>query len=403
MDKRSSRLSLIFSSIGHTYIHMFTAFYFTIVIAIEGVWDQPFYELIRLWTPAALLVGLLALPAGWIADRWSAPAMMVVFFLGMGATAILSGLAAGPVSLLPALAGIGAFAAIYHPVGIPWVIRSARRSVGMALAVNGVFGVFGVGLGAFVAAGLIDLWGWRAAFIVPGMLCLATGFVMLGFVVTGRIKEAPAAVEEAQEAGRGGLIKAVLILLLAVSITGIIFQSMQTVMPKLFAARLSDFLGDSVFGVGFAVFAVYGISAFAQLLGGVLSDRVPLKVVYLATWIVQAPLLWLMAQIGGAPLVLLALVLISGNTASLPAENLLLAHFTPAKHHGLAFGVKFVLAFGLAPLAIELVALIQRRTGGFDVLFMLLGAAAIGVILIVGLLLPSAGPGRKLTGPAAAE
>ena len=403
MDKTSSRLSLIFSSIGHTYIHMFTAFYFTIVIAIEGVWDQPFHELIQLWTPAAFLVGVLALPAGWAADRWSAAGMMVIFFLGMGVTAILSGLAGGPISLLPAMAGIGAFAAIYHPVGIPWVIRSARRSVGMALAINGVFGGLGVGLGALVAAGLIDLVGWRAAFIVPGVFCLITGLVMLGFVATGRIKEAPVAAIQAKAAGRGGLVKAVAILLLAVSITGIIFQSMQTVMPKLFAARLADYLDDSVFGVGFAVFAVYGVSAFAQLLGGVLSDRVPLKLVYLMTWIVQAPLLWLMAQIGGAPAVLFALILVSSNTASLPAENLLLAHFTPAKHHGLAFGVKFVLAFGLAPLAIELVALIQRRTGGFDALFLILGVAAVAVIVFVGLLLPSVGSGRKLAQPVAAE
>lgn len=402
MDKTSSRLSLIFSSIGHAYIHMFTAFYFTIVISIEGVWDQPFHELIRLWTPAAALVGVLALPAGWLADRWSAPGMMVIFFLGLGLTAIISGLAGGPVSLVIALAGIGAFAAIYHPVGIPWVIRSARRSIGMALALNGIFGVLGVGLAALVAGGLIDLLSWRAAFIVPGVICLITGLVMLGFVAAGRIYETEVAPVEEKSAGHDGRVRAVVILLLTVSVTGIIFQAMQTVMPKLFAGQLSDIFDDSVFGVGAAVFAVYAVSAFAQLLGGALSDRLPLKFVYLLSWVLQAPLLWLMAQIGGAPLVLLALILVSSNTASLPAENLLLAHFTPAKHHGLAFGVKFVLAFGLAPLAIELVALIQRHTGGFDVLFMLLGTAAIAVIAVVSML-PSAGPARRSTQAVAAE
>jgi len=395
-------LSLIFSSIGHAYIHMFTAFYFTIVIAIEGVWDQPFYELIRLWTPAALLVGVLALPAGWLADRWSAPGMMVVFFLGMGVTAILSGLADGPGSMLLTLAGIGAFAAIYHPVGIPWVIRSARRSVGMALALNGIFGLLGVGLAALVSGGLIDLLSWRAAFIIPGASSVVTGLVMLGFVVTGRIREAKAAPVAQKSAGYDGRVRAVVILLLTVSVTGIVFQSMQTVMPKLFAGRLSDFFDDRVFGVGASVFAVYAFSALAQLLGGALSDRLPLKLVYIMSWVLQAPLLWLMAQIGGAPLVLLALFLVSSNAASLPAENMLLAHFTPAKYHGLAFGAKFVLAFGLAPLAIELVALIQRRTGSFEVLFMLLGTAAAAVVLVVSLL-PSAGPARRDSDAVAAE
>ncbi len=393
MDKLSARLSLIFSCVGHAYIHMFTAFYFTIVIAIERVWEQPFHELIRLWTPAALLVGVLALPAGWLADRWSTLGMMVIFFIGLGLSAILSGLAGGSTGLVLALAGIGAFAAIYHPVGIPWVIRSARRSVGMALAVNGIFGGLGVGLAALVAGGLIDVLSWRAAFIVPGVLCLATGLVMLGFVATGRLKEVPKAAVEEKSVGQDGRVRAVVILLLTISVTGIIFQAMQTVMPKLFEGRLSDLFDGSVLGIGLSVFAVYAVSSFAQLLGGVLSDRLPLKLVYLLSWMLQAPLLWLMAQIGGMPLVLVALVLVSSNTASLPAENLLLAHFTPAKHHGLAFGVKFVLAFGLAPFAIELVALIQRLTGGFDVLFLLLGAAAVAIVGVVSLL-PSAGRAR---------
>ncbi len=77
-------LSLIFSCLGHAYMHLFTAFYFVIVLALEAVWALPYHELIELWTLGALLVGLGALPAGWLGDRWSAKGMMVVYFLGMG-------------------------------------------------------------------------------------------------------------------------------------------------------------------------------------------------------------------------------------------------------------------------------------------------------------------------------
>jgi MFS family permease len=53
-------------------------------------------------------------------------------------------------ALLLWLTGVGTFAAIYHPVCIPWLVRSTQRARGKALAFNGIFGSLG---GA--AAGMI--------------------------------------------------------------------------------------------------------------------------------------------------------------------------------------------------------------------------------------------------------
>jgi MFS family permease len=92
MAAGSARISLGFSCLGHAYMHVFTAIYFVIVLALEADWGLPYHQLIELWALASLLVGLGALPAGWIADRWSATGMMVVYFLGLGAAGILCGL-----------------------------------------------------------------------------------------------------------------------------------------------------------------------------------------------------------------------------------------------------------------------------------------------------------------------
>ena len=64
MKHDSRRLTFIFSCVGHAYIHMFTAFYFVIVLSLEQDWRMPFHELLELWTLGALLVGVAALPAG---------------------------------------------------------------------------------------------------------------------------------------------------------------------------------------------------------------------------------------------------------------------------------------------------------------------------------------------------
>jgi MFS family permease len=189
MPASSARLSLLFSCLGHAYMHLFTAFYFVIVLALEVDWRLPYHELIKLWTLGALLVGLGALPAGWLGDRWSATGMMVVYFLGLGLAGIVCGLLDTPTALLVGLAAIGLFASIYHPVGIAWLVRNAERR-GKALGINGIFGSVGVALAGLTAGALIDAFGWRAAFIVPGVVSLATGLgllvcLRLGLVVEG--------------------------------------------------------------------------------------------------------------------------------------------------------------------------------------------------------------------------
>ena len=79
-------------------------------------------------------------------------------------------------------------------------------------------------------------------------------------------------------------------------------------------------------------------------------------------------------------------VLVVANTGSLPAENMLLAAATPEQRHGVAFGLKFALAFGAAPLAIKLVAYVNDTTGGFSLLFTILTTVGIGVVVAAALL-----------------
>ena len=384
----SRRLSIAFSCVGHTYIHLFTAFFFTIILALEDVWQLSYADLLDLWLPASLLVGVAALPAGWLGDRWSLSGMMVVFFVGLGATSIGAGLVGGETGMLVALAGIGLFAAIYHPVAIPWVMRSSRVRLGTTLALNGIFGGLGIGLAGIVSGGLIDLYSWRAAFIMPGVICLATGIYMWRLMATGRITE-PAVRSEAQ-AGRPSrevAARAFTVLLATMFLGGLIFHVTQTASPKLFDLRLRQWIGDGTLGVGALVAFVYVTAAFAQFLGGWLADKWPLKLVYILTWALQVPLLLIAAQIGGPLLVLAALLVASANTASLPAENMLLAHYTPPHRHGLVFGIKFVLAFGAAPIGIKLVGWLQAMTGEFVLTYSLMAGTAL-VITVLALLLP---------------
>jgi MFS family permease len=398
MSAGSARLSLVFSCLGHGYMHLFTSFYFVIVLALESAWQLPYHELVGLWTLGAALVGIGALPAGWLADRWSSAGMMVVFFVGLGASSIVCGLVDGRLALLAGLAAIGLFSAIYHPVGIAWLVRNAE-SRGKALGVNGVFGSIGIASAALVAGALIDLYGWRAAFIVPGALCLATGIALWFCLRLGIVTEGERDRQAEPPPSRSDMLRVFAILLFTMLCMGLIFQGTQAALPKVFDIRLRDIAGDGAFGVGAIVAAVYAAGGVMQVIGGHLADRYPLKPVYLGAFLFQVPVLAAVAHFAGLPLIAVAMLTVTLSTVALPAENMLLARYTPQRHHSLAFGVKFVLAFGTAPLALYVVARIQALTGEFVWLFALMAGLALACTL-AALLLP--GRWRRAAVPVAA-
>jgi len=385
----ASRIAVIFSSLGHLYIHLCTAFYFVIVLALEEQWNLPYHELIELWTLGSLLVGVAALPAGLLSDRIGASLMMIVFFVGMGGASIAAGLSSSPRFLMAGLAGIGMFAAIYHPVGIPWLVRNTNIARGKALGINGVFGAAGSALAGLVAGSLIEVLSWRAAFIIPGIVCVLTGVALLLFRRNGLVEDnATTPAETATTTETNGSKRVFPILLVTLFIAGLIFHATQVSLPKFFEQRQDGLVADGAFGVGVLIAIVYGVAGLMQVLGGHLADRFSLKWVYVGAIFVQVPTLWLASMLSGLPLVLVATMMVMANTGALPAENLILAHHTPAHRHGLAFGLKFVLSFGAAPLAVAFVAFVTSRTDELSVVYVLLTVLAF-IAFVAALLLPS--------------
>ncbi len=97
-----------------------------------------------------------------------------------------------------------------------------------------------------------------------------------------------------------------------------------------------------------------------------------------------------MGALTGFPLVFLATLTVMAGAAALPAENMLLSRYTPPGRHGLAFGLKFVLAFGAAPVAVQLVARVSEATGGVIGVFPVLTALA-GTAFLAAATLPGVG------------
>ncbi len=355
-------------------MHMFAAFYFVIVLSIEKTWSISYDELIALWSLGALLVGLGALPAGWLSDRWSRSTMMGIMFIGMGLSSIYCGLSPNKTYLFIGLSFLGLFCSIYHPVGIAWVVNSSFNK-GKALGINGIFGGVGIGSGAFVAGLLIRYFDWRYAFIIPGLVSIIFGFILFYCIFKKSISYINFQTNNIEENNSSNeLFLISFIMLFVIFGLGLTFQILQTSIPKVFDLRIVNL---STFEIGTIIGIIYGAAGIMTFVGGIMADKFSLKKIYVIGIMAQAPCFFCIAYFSGIPLIIVCLIAIIFNSSILPTENILLAKFTPEKHHGLIYGVKFIVAFGSAPLAVLLVSKIYELTLEFTNLFIISGSVMI--------------------------
>ena len=365
-------------------MHMFAAFYFVIILTIEKEWSISYDQLIRLWSLGALLIGLGAIPFGWLSDRWSRSGTMTIMFIGMGLASILCGLSTSISFLFISLSLLGLFCSIYHPVGIPWVIHSANKQ-GRALGINGIFGGVGIGSGAFVAGTLTELLNWQLAFILPGFISIIIGFILIYFIFINKISYKNVFINNIeQDHSRNEMILISLIMLISMFALGLTFHNTQTALPKVFEIRIDNI--NSI-QIGLMIGIIYFISGATTFIGGLLADRFNLKIIYLIGIFLQFPCYLGIAYVSGYSLVVLCILAAVFNASILPTENLLLSKFTPQKYHGVVYGIKFILAFGSGPISVFLISEIYSITLEFTYLF-LINAIMMGLVSIFIIFLP---------------
>ncbi|MDA1324363.1 MAG: MFS transporter [Proteobacteria bacterium] len=383
--------ALVFSNLAHYYNHVIMLLFPTVALVLESEWGLSFGALLQLAFWGYLAYGLAALPAGWLGDRWSTRGMLAVYMLGTGTVTFLTGFARSPLEMAVGLTAMGLFASIYHPVGTSFIVRHAVNR-GRALGANGVFGTVGVATAALIAGTLTDGWGWRMAFIVPGLVCFATGIVFLLFTdAEGNQTAAKKHNAAASTFDRHQVIRAFTILAVTMTCAGFIAQGFLVGLPKIFSERVALAGFEGITGTSSLVTLALLVGASGQLLGGRLAEHFSIKYVYLFMYVLMIPFAVASAYLVGAPLVVAAASFQLVLASSLPAENCLVARFCPEGWHARAYGAKFVLALGVASLAVPITGLIRDYTGGFFWFFLALAGCA-AMVVCFALFLPQAGP-----------
>lgn len=382
----SERRNLVyFINLGHFIDHLAMLVFPTVVIALAREWDQPYSELLPLTLGGFIAFGAFALPAGWLADHWSRHKMMGVFFLGVGAALFLTGFARTPWQIGLGLTLVGMFAAIYHPVGIAMLVAAPER-MGRALGWNGLWGNLGLAAAAIISGALMDLWGWRSAFFVPGLMAIAAG---VGFLVLvpdpGPVKKTSKSI--GLHIDRGTMARIFVILLIATACGGVIFNSTTVAMPKVFDERLRELTSTNM-GIGALVALVYATAAFAQVAMGALIDRFELRRLMIGIALVQIPLLALAANLEGWAMLAAAFAMMLGVFGQIPLNDAIVGKYCADEYRARVLAVRYVVSLSVAAIAVPLIAVLHRTEGGFSNVFMVLAALAAGM-LIASLFFPT--------------
>ena len=385
MHSPTGRPVALLLNVAHAVDHMFLLIFATAVAAIAADFGFADWEsLMPYGVGAFLLFGLGSLPAGRLGDLWGRRQMMLVFFFGMGFSALLVALTRNAWEMAGALTVMGAFSSIYHPVGVPMLVRGSARP-GLAIGVNGLAGNLGVALAAVTTGLLVKYAGWRAAFAVPALLAIGCGLVFAR-VAPRELSPPSQGARTPAAPGAAPLARLFAVMTMAAIASSLLFNLTTNGNGQLLRERFAGIVEDPAL-LGLLLACVYVVASFAQVAIGLLIDRYPIKRLYFGVVALQAPLFIAAAQATGWALFALQVAFMIAVFGAIPFTDAMIVRFVDDRLRSRVSGMRLFVSFGVSSAAVWLLGPIVKAAGFGALLWSMAAIAAITLLAIA--LLPS--------------
>ncbi|MFB9971398.1 MFS transporter [Pseudoroseomonas cervicalis] len=380
---------IAFINAAHSFTHFSLLILATAVLGMVqqdgALFGHEYGPILAIGTAMFVVYGVGALPMGWLAGRFGRRNLMLAFFLGTGGCMALAGLTGSPWALGLALAGMGGFASIYHPVGTAMLVEAAGDRVGRAVGINGVFGNLGVALAPVATAFLAITLGWRWAFLVPGLLCVLIGL----FYAREPAVDMAASARGARPfpvIPRAVVRRAVVVLLAIAAASGLVFNAFTLLLPKLMEERLAG-SPDLLPVIGALAFLVTLCGGLTQFTVGRMIDRMTLKRVFLPMALVQVPAMLALAWAEGWMVLPLAALLAASIFGQVTVNETMTARYIAPALRVKLYSIRFFVGFLGAAAASPLIGLLHQATGNLSATIVVLAGFG-SVTLLCALFFP---------------
>ena len=356
------------------------------LIAIDLGVDR-WEDLMPYTTGAFLMFGLGSIPAGRLGDLWGRRKSMLLFFFGTAASCFLVAVSQESWHLAVSLTVLGIFASIYHPVGIPMLLRHASRP-GAAIGWNNLAGNLGVALAALITGITVSLAGWRAAFILPGLLAL-----LLGLAFMRLAPQEPESPAKGNKQGKdvpfvfdSNCKRALIVMTLAACTSSILFNFTTNSNTELFKVKLDGLL-QSPAQIGFVLALLYAIAGVSQVVMGRLTDRYAIRPLFLGVVSLQVFFLLVAAFAEGWLFYAAGLGFMAAIFGAIPFSDVIMVRFVDDRLRSRVAGMRLGISFFVGSAAVLLLGPVVKAVG-FE--WALLGLAVIASLtLLVVVRLPA--------------
>jgi len=384
-------------NLGHALDHMFLLIFATAVASVAVDFGFARWEDLMPYSAGAFLMfGLGSVPAGRLGDLWGRRSMMVIFFVGMGFSALMCALAQNAWQMAIALSVLGLFSAIYHPVGIPMLLQHARKP-GLTIGINGLAGNMGIALAAILTGLTVKYVGWRAAFVIPGLLSLVCGWLFWRLAPPETESPSRRTARAAVGLSPAQMTRMLLVMTFAAITSSLLFNFTTNGNGQLMRERFAGIVEDPA-QLGIMLAAVYAVAAFSQVIVGRLIDRFTIKRLYLAIVLLQVPMFLLAAQAQGWMLFWLQIGFMATIFGAIPFTDAMVVRYVDDAYRSRVSGMRLAVSFGVASLAVYSLGPVVKSAGFASLLLAMAFIACCSAFLVT--LLPDEASAAPAPGPA---
>jgi predicted MFS family arabinose efflux permease len=248
------------------------------------------------------------------------------------------------------------------------------QNPGATIGFNGLVGNLGIAVAALVTGFLIKWLGWRAAFAIPGVLCLACGVWFA--LVCPREGEAPAKRKGGAKVvlSPAAMARAFLVMTTAAVTASLLFNLTTNGNGRLITERFRGIIEDPA-TLGILLALVYAVASIAQVIVGRLIDKYPLKKLYFWIVIGQIPLLFAAANAQGWVLFVLLTASMAFIFGAIPFTDAMIVRYVDDRLRSRVAGMRLAVSFSISSTAVWMLGPAVKGLG-FNVVFMVMAGIA---------------------------